>query len=539
MMADLVLTSANVITMNPSQPHAEAIAVKKDRIVKVGANAEITQYIGKNTKVLCLIGKTVVPGFIDTHIHVGEFGEFLKWLDLRNVRSIKTMQSKLKERVKETARGKWIIGHGWDQDRFVEKRLPTRYDLDAASPDNPVVFYHQRGQICLVNSKALELADITKQMISAQGVTIDKNEVTGELTGVLRDESTNLVWKIIPEPTEDEHVKAATLACQRIVQAGVTSIHWIVISPKDISTIQNLRLQNKLPLRVYVIIPVEFLDNEIIKRFINDIADYDTLRIGGALIFADGYLAARTAALFEPYRDHLESSGSLRYKQEEMNKLAFKIHEAHLQLVIHAMGDKAIDAALVTIGSISGEVHKGDFRTRIEQAAVLNENLLQRLKMKKVIVSVQPCVINSEFSVWSATEYLGSERARRLYPLKTLLKEGIGVSGGSDCPMEPLSPLLGIQAAVTREFFPAERLTVNEALSIYTIDAAYASFEESIKGSVEEGKLADITVISRDPLQVPPSEINNIEIELTIIGGKTVYSKVSSPQQSPKKNKHN
>jgi hypothetical protein len=209
-----------------------------------------------------------------------------------------------------------------------------------------------------------------------------------------------------------------------------------------------------------------------------------------------------------------------------MNASAVKILKAGLQLVIHAMGDKAVDTALAAIEETSIEAPRKDLRNRIEQAAVLNERLLQRMKKQKVIVSVQPRVIASEFSVWSATDHLGPQRTRWLYPIKTLLKEGIRVIGGSDCPMEPLSPLSGIQAAVTRQFFPEERITIDDALRIYTVNAAYASFEENIKGSIEAGKLADITVLSRDPLTVPPNKIENIAVEMTIVGGKVVYPKL-------------
>jgi len=208
-----------------------------------------------------------------------------------------------------------------------------------------------------------------------------------------------------------------------------------------------------------------------------------------------------------------------------MNAAAAKILKAGLQLVIHSVGDKAVDAALTTIERMSREAPRKDVRYRIEQAAVLNEGLIERMKMQKVIVSVQPCVVASEFSAWSATEHLGAERARWLYPLKTLLKKGIRVVGGSDCPMEPLNPLLGIQAAMTREFFPEEQITVGEALRMYTVDAAYSSGEENIKGSVETGKLADLTVLSHDPAKVPPDEIEYIAVEMTIVGGKVVYSK--------------
>jgi len=524
MRADLALVGGKVLTMNPSQPFAEAIAIKNDRIVKVGANEAISKWIGKNTKVINLNGKTVVPGFIDTHIHVADFGRFLTWIDLRDVKSIKEMQSRLKERAQKSPPGKWIIGHGWDQTRFAEKRLPTRYDLDLVSPHNPVVFYHQCGQICIVNSKALELAGVTKQTSAPLGGTIDKYAETGELTGVLRDNATNLVWKIVPEPSEEELVEAAGLACEKIVEAGVTSIHWMVLSSIEISIIKRLHKENKLPLRVYVVVPMNLLDNVASLGPQTELKD-NIVRIGGVEIFADGYLAARTAALLQPYSEDPATSGTLVTTQEEMNASAAKILKAGFQPVIHAMGDKAIDTALTLIEKTSKELPRKDVRYRIEQASVLNKGLLERMKKQKVIVSVQPRVIASEFSVWSALEHLGPKRARWFYPLKTLLKEGIKVIGGSDCPMEPLNPLLGIQSAVTRDVFPEERITVDEALRSYTVDAAYASFEEKIKGSIETGKLADLTIIARDPHETPPNEIGNIEIDMTIVGGKVVYAK--------------
>jgi predicted amidohydrolase YtcJ len=521
MSADLALTSGKVLTMNQSQPYAEAIAIKDDRIIQVGTNEEIDPWIGKNTKVISLKGKTVVPGFIDTHIHVADFGRLLTWIDLSTAGSIKEMQESLSRHVEKSPKGKWLLGRGWDQTRFAEKRLPTRFDLDSVSPDNPVIFYHQSGQVCVVNSKALELAGVTRLTTVPPGGAIDRHAKTGELTGVLRDNATNLMWSVIPEPSEEELVEAAGLACDKIVEAGVTSVHWMALSSIELTIIQTLLARNRLPMRVYVIIPVDLLDS--IADFRS--ADGSALKVGGAMISADGYLAAKTAALFQPYTDDSAASGNMLCTQEEMKTAATKILKMGLQLVIHAMGDKAVDAALSAIEQASKEAPRKDARNRIEQAAVLNEELINRMKMQKVIVSVQPRVVASEFSVWSATEHLGTERARWLYPLKTLLKKGIRVVGGSDCPMEPLNPLLGIQAVVTREFFPEERITVGEALCMYTVDAAYSSGEENIKGTVETGKLADLTVLSHDPRKVPPNEIENITVEMTIVGGKVVYSK--------------
>jgi predicted amidohydrolase YtcJ len=245
-------------------------------------------------------------------------------------------------------------------------------------------------------------------------------------------------------------------------------------------------------------------------------------KIGGVEVGADGYLASRTAALFKPYREDAQNSGKLLCTQKELNDSAKNIVAKGFQLVVHAMGDKAIDAALTAIDESAEKS-----RSRIDSCALLNEALIQRLKKQKVVVSVQPLVAASEFSVYDAEEHLGKERARWLYPLKTLFEEGVCVCGGSDCPMEPLNPLLSVQSAVTRRFFPEEQLSVDEALQMYTVKAAYASGEEKQKGTIEKGKLADFTVLSQDPYQVPVSRLQDIAVEMTLISGKIVYSRPS------------
>ena len=513
-----MLLEGKVLTMNPHQPCAEAIAVKGNRITSVGTNKTVSLLIGKETKVIRLNGKTVLPGFIDTHIHVSDFGKLLTWLNLENAKSIKEIQSCLSQRIKQIAKGKWIIGRGWNQDHLAEKRMPTRFDLDAFSPDNPVVLYHQSGQVCVVNSRALELANVNQQANAG----VEKNPQTGERTGILRDEATNLVWKVIPEPTQKELYQDTCMALEKVVQAGVTSIHWIVLSETEIPTIKKIVSQNKLPLRVYLIIPENLLDKSLpILRNLK----HEFLKFGGALIFADGYLASRSAALLQPYSDKLEEKGKLLCPQKEMQILADKIQQAGLQLVIHAVGDRAVEAALTVFEEKSNQASDNDFRMRLEQAAVLNYELIERLKKLQVTVSVQANVVASEFKVWSAVERLGVKRARMLFPIETLLKNGVRVVGGSDCPMEPLNPLLGIQASVTRDVFSEEQISVEDALCMYTINAAYASSEENIKGSIEAGKLADFTVLSVDPKVVSPDKISGIKVEMTIIGGQVVYSK--------------
>jgi len=524
MWADLVLMDGNVLTMCSSQSSAEAVAVKKDRIVKVGTNEEIRQWIGDDTTVINLQGRTVVPGLTDSHIHVGDFGKFLTWVDLKDANSVEEMQRLIRERVQKISKERWIIGSGWDQARFAEKRYPNRWDLDEASPHNPVILYHQCGRVCVVNSNALELAGVTKETESPSGGEIEKDAETGEPTGILRETATDLVWNVIPEPSEEEVMEGASLACQKIVEAGVTSIHWIATSSTEISVIQRLRAGNKLPLRVYTIIPANLLD-QIGGSDLSIISGDGANRNLGVKVFVDGSLSARTAALREPYCGDAESKGQLLYSQQELDALVAKLHRANFRLVMHAMGDQAIGMALAAIEKALMEAPRKDHRYRLEHASVLSRELIRRIKELGMTVSVQPKCVITEFSVWSAVDRLGSERARWLYPIKTLIKEGVRVVGGSDCPMEPLSPLQGVQAAVTREFFPEERITVDEALRMYTVNAAYASFEEAVKGSIEEGKLADLTVLSGDPTAVPPSKIGDINVDITIVGGNVVYQK--------------
>jgi predicted amidohydrolase YtcJ len=519
--ANLVLLNANIRTMNLCQPVAQAVAMAKNKIVKVGSNQEISPLIGKGTKVVNLEGKTVVPGLIDTHIHVTDFGRCLIWLDLTGAQSIAELQNIVKEKAKQTPLGKWIIGRGWNHNRFIEKRLLNLGDLDEVAPDNPVILYHEAAMWCAINSKALDLAGLTKQTAIHSGGSIDKNPHTGEFTGILRDAAINLVWQVIPEPTIDELSEATAIACQEIVKAGLTSVHWIVLSENELAIIQQLHAEGRLPFRVNVIVPEEFIKQIIDLRSTDSLL----LHFGGIVIYADGYLDSKTAALIEPYSDDQNNRGKLLYPEPSLTSSVAGVLAAGFQPIIHAMGDKAVDTALNVIEQASKHHLDKSTRFRIEQAANLNEDFVERLKNQQVAVSVQPRVIATEFAVWSATEHLGVERAKWLHPLKTLIKAGVKVAGGSDCPMEPLSPLLGIQEAVSRQVFSEQQLTVEEALRMYTADAAYSSNEDKIKGSIEVGKLADLTVLLNDPVTFQTDKIKEISIEMTIIDGKVVYSK--------------
>jgi len=522
MQTDLALVNGNIIAINPSRPQAQAVAIKNNRIVKVGTNREIKTLIKKSTKVVDLNGKTVVPGLIDTHVHMASFGKTLTETNLRGVRSIKEMQYKLKNRVEKTEEEEWILGRGWDQDRLKEKRYPSRWDLDKVSPNNPVVLTRVCGHVCVVNSRALKKAGITAETTSPPAGRIDKDAKTGEPTGILRENAMDLVHRIIPEPSEHQLMKACRLACQKAVEAGLTSVHWIIKSEAEIRTIQKLRAQKKLPLRVYLLTPVELFDHLVGLGLSTGFGD-DMVRIGGVKIFADGSLGARTAALHKSYSDDSSTRGMMIHSKEKLEELILKTHKAGLQLAVHAIGDRAIDAVLTALEKALEIQPRKDHRHRIEHASVLNKKLIKRMKKSGVIAPVQPHFVVSDF--WVA-DRLGPKRARWAYPFKTLIQEGVQIAGGSDCPVEPINPLLGIWAAVSRKSFPEEQISVYEALRMYTIDAAFGSFEEDVKGSIEVGKLADLVVLSDDPRSVPPDEIKDVEVEMTFVSGRMVYGDI-------------
>lgn len=513
MSATLAIINTNVKTMDLKQPTAEAIAITNNKITKVGTNQEIETLIDDNTLVLNFEGKTVLPGLIDTHIHVADYGRCLMWLDLTSAKSIADLQELLKEKAKYTPQGKWIIGQGWNETRFKEKRLPTTADLDVAAPDNPVILYREAAMVCAVNTKALEVSGVTEQSVAPQGGAIDRNAETGKLSGVFRDNATTLIWQAVPEPTQAELLSATTYACQKISQAGITSVNWLVISETELPIIQKLHAMGRLPFRVNVVVPEALLEKAAALKS----EDESILRVGGAFIVVDGYLDSKEAALQRPYSDDPGNCGKMFLTEEVLSAAVKKALSFNVQPVVHAMGDKAID----TILNVMEQTPKNNVRFRIEQAAVLNEALIERLKKLNAVISIQPKVISTEFTVWSADQRLG-DRAKCLHPLKTLLDEGIAVAAGSDCPMEPLSALLGMQELVSRGRYPEQRLSVDEAIRLYTLNAAYCSGEEGIKGSIEEGKLADLTVLSQDPTSMRSNEIKDIIVDFVVLNGKVL-----------------
>lgn len=518
----LVILNANLVTLNQKQPRAEAIAIQNGRIIAVGSNKAVRKYIAKETRVIDTKNKTIVPGFVDCHVHMTGFGQFLQTLDLRNVQSVKEMQQKLREYAQKNRAKSWILGGRWDQDRFAEKRYPTRLDLDAAVADKPVFLIRLCGHLGVANSKALQLAGISKETTIESG-KIDLDEASGEPNGILRENALELVWKAIPKPSPKQLEEACISACKKAVKAGLTCIHWIIGSAQEIRIIQKLYLNGKLPLRVYLGISADLLDQLVDLGLLTGFGN-DMVKIGFVKVFADGSLGARTAALKEPYSDKPETRGIILYTQRKLNRLVSKAHRAGLQLAVHAIGDRAIEAVLKAFENALKKHPRKNHRHRIEHCSVLNPRLIERMKRLGLIASVQPHFVVSDFWV---VDRVGKDRARWVYPFQTLMKEGLVVTSGSDCPVEPIDPLLGVWAAVTRKSFAEENLTVEEALKTYTLNAAYASFDENNKGTIEVGKFADVTVLSDDLLNVPAEEIKSVKVEMTIVDGKIVYSRSS------------
>jgi predicted amidohydrolase YtcJ len=524
MYADLALLNGHIITLCKDKPLAEALAIKGNKIMKIGRNKEIFQHINGRTKIVDLNGKTVIPGLIDSHIHVADFAKTLCWINLEEARSIAEIKSLVKKHAETTLKGKWIIGRGWDEEKLVEKRPPKASDLDEVAPNNPVVLYKAKGRVCVVNGLALEIAGKFENLKDLKSSGVDVDPQTGKPTGILSGPATDLIWKLIPDATAEELMELIEAAFKKILGAGITTVQWIVSSAQELYAIKGIVEKGKLPIRVYLIVPVETLTMNILHEL--KLMENECLKVGGAILYADGYLASKTAALTEPYRNS-QNIGKLFYNAERMETLLQFIGKTGLQAVIHAMGDRAIKETLKAIKAVSVHHPLGNAKFRIENAAILPLELVEEIASLGLIVSIQPYMAYSELEFWGVDESIG-ERIRWLYPLKSLVQEGVIVAGGTDCPMEPLNIFSHIRAAITRQKPVEERITVYEALRMYTINAAYSMSEHNTKGTIEEGKLADLTVLSENPLMVPPEKIDRIKAELTIVGGEIAHFKSNS-----------
>ena len=530
--ATLILTDAVIHTVDANRPEAEAVAVRGDRIVFVGSERGAMVYRGPGTRVIDLDGRTVLPGFIDAHTHLTGLGDQLRILDLVGTRSFERIIDLVSERAAAVPAGRWIEGRGWDQNDWSDTRLPEHGALSEAVPDNPVALRRVDGHALMVNARALEIAGITRDTPDPEGGRIVRDPETGEATGVLVDRAMGLVSRHIPKRSRAERIEAIELAIEEALRWGVTSIHDAGVGAETIELYKELARDGRYRLRNYVMVRA---DDETLARFFKsgpEVGLYDDhLTIRSIKITIDGALGSRGAALLEPYSDEPGRTGLVTTPPERVRRVAVEALKSGFQLNVHAIGDRGNRLALDAFESALEEVPVADHRFRIEHAQVLHRQDIPRFAELDVIPSMQQTHQMSD--MYWAIDRLGWTRARGAYAWRSLLDTGVTIPAGTDFPVEPVNPFRTFLAAITRAdeegwpsggWFPGQAMTRAEALKSMTIWAAYAAFEEGVKGSITAGKLADFVVLSQDIMSVAPDRIMDTRVEMTIVGGAVVYT---------------
>jgi predicted amidohydrolase YtcJ len=535
---DLILTNGTVLTANQNNSQAEAVAVWNGRIGAVGSTSDIEALGDDRTQVIDLKGRCVLPGLTDPHVHFADGGaSMMHRLDCRdfysNVRSIPQIVEKISEQASSQAPGTWVIAHGSPmQDfRMPEGRFPNRQELDAASPNNPVSI-NFGAHITIANSKALELAGINKSTDAPAGGAIEVDE-SGELTGKLVERAQYLVRAVTPDYSYDQMKQGILFASERCLSRGITNIHDIVTNHESIRAYQELAQAGELPIRVSLLIRVieaaiqkESLLNLGIKTGFGD----DWLRIGGVKMSIDGGITGHVAKFYEPYVDDPCHEGLIRIEQDELDETVAAYHKAGHRICIHAIGDVAMDMALRSLDGVLKEDPREDHRHRVEHLGnwLVNDERLDLIKRNNILP-----VPNIPFMhyIWeSLLACIGDERLEESFNIKTMLDAGLQITSGSDGPAYwPLDSLRDLGTAVCRQTWTGktvgsdQAITVDEAIRMFTINAAYNAFEEKIKGSIETGKIADFAVLANNPHEVDPAKIKDIPVDMTIVDGKVAF----------------
>ena len=542
LQADLILRGATVLTMNPRRPRAEAVAIRGDRILAVGSDGDIRALRGPSTEVLELAGRTVVPGFNDAHNHMAGFGLQLRMVALKApaVQSVPDVVAALRARAATQPPESWVMGAGYDNNKLPGGRHPTRWDLDQAAVDHYVYARHTSGHMCVVSSKVLALAGITRETPDPDGGHIVRDE-HGEPTGLLQENAQALVTnRFFPYPTETL-VEALHAANQVYLAEGITSHTEAGIgylSTLELLAYQEAVQRGKLRIRSNLMVRAEALFDTAgaagetcfgLSQGIRTGWGDDRLRIGPIKMFSDGSLIGRTAALNEPYATDPGNVGFFATVEATLRDWILKGHRSGWQIAIHAIGDRGVSFILDCYEEALGQHPRPNHRHRIEHCGIVSPAELDRIKRLGVIPVPQQRFI---FELGDGfRRNLGPERTRWCYPQRSYLDRGIPLPGSSDRYVVDGAPLLGIHAAVNQktasgaDYVPEERLTPEEALRAYTLYSAYASFEEGSKGSLVAGKLADITILGADPTRVDPAVIGQIPVQGTIVGGELLYEK--------------
>jgi predicted amidohydrolase YtcJ len=533
---DLIFVNGNIYTVNERQPHAEAIAVKKDRIAFVGSNEDAKELASDKTRMVDLRGRTVVPGMTDSHCHIFGIGEREMNLNLEDTNSREDFLAKVKARVDQTKRGQWIIGRGWIETFWKPPQFPSHTDLDKIAPDNPVFLTRADGHAAIANTAALKIAKIDKNAANPFGGEILKDKTTGEPTGILLDNAMDLAAKNIPKPTEAEREKAFLLGINREIGLGWCEIQNAGSHAGDIKIIRKCFDEGKVKLRF---INAVYGPGEDAQQFLREgstINAYDhhftqrTIKV----IF-DGALGSRGAALLKPYSDAPDTSGFLTEKESDLKPMFEEALHRGIQVETHAIGDRTnrtiLDLYQNAFKAVPLDQRKiREPRWRVEHAQILDPADIPRFAKLSVIPSMQPSHAISD--LFFAPARLGMERLAGAYAWQSLIKSGCIIAGGSDAPVERGEPMIEFYAAVARKsvkgfsgegWHPEQAVTREQALQMFTLWPAYAAFEENDKGSIEPGKLADLTVLSSDIIKISEPEILNTRCVMTVIGSEIVY----------------
>ncbi len=512
---DLAIINADIRTMDSQIPKAEAMVITNERIIAIGSNAEVEIFQSHATKTIDMKGRTILPGFIDTHAHLVGLGRKILHLDFGNTASVEDALRLVKEKVDESPKGKLILGYNWDESNWETPRYLTKEDLDPFTPNNPVILIRVCGHLISVNSVTLKKLDL-----NLDNPGIDRDIKTGEPTGILREIPID-IQKF--QSDEDDFSTVLMEGCRFANSVGITSIHENLYNQQlpFIATYLRLRQRGELTVRIYLNLEAKLLDLLAGLGAPTGLGD-DYFRLGGVKVFIDGSIGAQTAAISEPYYDKPDTDGLILFDEKDYTFLITTANALGLQVSTHAIGDRAIDMVIRTHENKSRREFVNRLRHTIIHAEFLTSPLIERVKRLELLLLQQPNFVHR----WGLPNgmydsRLGPKRAKQLNNFRRILDAGIKVAFGSDCM--PMDPLYGIYSAATHPY-PSIQITTEEAIRLYTIDAAYASFDENNKGSLTPGKLADFVVLSQNPFEIDPKELKDVKVLATYVGGRCVYS---------------
>jgi len=546
--ADTIYVHANIYTgvVGASSFHeiqrAQAVALRGDRILAVGSEADILKLKSPTTTVVDIKGHFLMPGFNDAHMHLTNAGFKRLTVDLTGTRSLEEFRERIRKRVETAEPTEWITGSGWDETLWPVKELPSRWDLDEVTLDHPVYVERIDGHVAVANTLALKLSRVTLASKDPEGGEIGRDS-TGQPNGILRETAKEMVKEVVPAPTPEKRRQAIEAALLDIARSGVTSVQDNSDSENgeaywdDFKILEQLEREGKLTARISEWIPLaEPLETLKQRRDAHPQTD-NMLHTGMLKAYLDGSLGSHTAALLQPYSDDASNSGLPRSDHAKLNQMTQDRLAAGFQIGFHAIGDKAVQMGLDAFAEAEKAARaKGvkaydgteNYRLRIEHAQVTNPAEVARFRELKVIASMQPSHLLTDMH-WAPTR-LGPARAAHSYAWAEFLNHGVMLAFGTDYPVEPVAPFRGLYAAVTRksedgklEYFPEQRLTIDQAIAAYTTGSAYAEFAEKDKGILAPGKLADFVVLDRDLTAIPAEQILGTRVLRTVVGGKSVY----------------